>query len=238
MTHLRSASAVAAFLAQHEPSPSSSRVYTNSLRGPGDGLRADAPLVTLDEPQAWIASEPSAGLERNKVPLDRTEALPRERIATPWRRDDLALRERVVWCLLFETGARANEILSLGIEELDLPNKRARVRSKGGATEWVLWQTGAALILPRLPAGRSSGPVFLADRQPTRAVPSMDFCPVTGRARLSCRRAAVLFIKANPDPTLHQLRDSALAHAAEDSALAHAAVPRYVAEHDPARRRR
>jgi integrase len=292
------ASAVAAFLAQHELSPSSRRVYTNSLHSLMDGFGADVPLATLDEPraaeqlgawfhrryehsapatyvrqlailrsacafwrkQAWIASDPTAGLERRKVPLDRTRALTRERIALLWRRDNVALRERVFWRLLYETAARANEILSLNIEDLDLPNKRARVRSKGGATEWVFWQTGAALMLPRLLAGRSSGPVFLADRQPTRAVPSVDRCAVTGRARLSYRRAAELFSKTNPDLTLHQLRHSALTHAAEDGTntpilLArsrHAsvrsleryarpgpeAVARYVAEHDPARRRR
>jgi integrase len=291
-------SAVAAFLAQHELSPSSRRVYSNSLRSLRDGVGAHVPLTTLDEPQAaeqlgswflqryehsapatyvrqlailrsacafwrkqaWIATDPTAGLERPRVPLDRTRALTRERIATLWRRDDVSLRERVFWRLLYETAARANEILSLNIEDLDLPNKRARVRSKGGAIEWVFWQTGAALMLPRLLAGRSIGPVFLADRQPTRAVPSVDRCAVTGRARLSYRRAAELFSNANPDLTLHQLRHSALTHAAEDGTntpilLArsrHAsvrsleryarpgpeAVARYVAEHDPARRRR
>jgi integrase len=162
--------------------------------------------------------------------------------------------------LLYETAARANEILSLDIEDLDVPNKRARVRSKGGAIEWVFWQTGTALLLPRLLTGRSSGPVFLADRRPTRAVSGVDQCPLTGRARLSYRRAAELFSGTSPGSTLHQLRHSALTHAAEDGTntpilLArsrHAsvrsleryarpgpeAVARYVAEHDPARRRR
>jgi integrase len=194
------------------------------------------------------------------VPLDRTRALTREQIASLWRRDDVALRERAFWRLLYETAARANEILSLNIEDLDLSNKRARVRSKGGATEWVFWQTGAALLLPRLLTGRTAGPVFLADRQPTRAVPSVDLCPVTGHARLSYRRAAELFGESTNGWTLHQLRHSALTHAAEDGTntpilLArsrHAsvrsleryarpgpeAVARHVAEHDPARRRR
>jgi integrase len=290
-------SAIAAFLVRHELSPSSRRVYTNSLRSLQDGLGADVPLATLDEPvtavllanwfrkryaasapatrvrqlailrsacafwrtHAWIATDPTAGLEPPRVPLDRTRALTRERIAALWQRDDVALRERVFWRLLYETAARANEILSLDIQDLDLPNKRARVRSKGGATEWVFWQTGAALMLPRLLAGRLSGPVFLADRRPTRAEPNVDRCPVTGRARLSYRRAAELFSQANPEMTLHQLRHSALTHAAEDGTntpilLArsrHAsvrsleryarpgpeAVARYVAEHDPARRR-
>jgi integrase len=209
---------------------------------------------------AWITADPTAGLEQPKVPLDRTRAMTREQVAALWRRDDIALRERVFWRLLYDTAARANEILSLDIEDLDLPNKRARVRSKGGATEWVFWQTGTALLLPRLLAGRSSGPVFHADRRPTRAVPGVDLCPHTGRARLSCRRAAEVFSAASPDSTLHQLRHSALTHAAEDGTntpilLArsrHAsvrsleryarpgpeAVARCVAEHDPARRRR
>jgi len=124
--------------------------------------------------------------------------------------------ERAFWRLLYESAARAGEILALNIEDLDLPNKGARVRSKGGATEWVFWQTGAALLLPRLLAGRTAGPVFLAERQPTRAVPSVDRCPVTGRARLSYRRAAELFSEATHGWTLHQLRHSALTHAAED----------------------
>jgi integrase len=209
--------------------------------------------------RAWLSTDPTAGLARPRVPLDRTRALTREQIAALWRRDDVPLRERAFWRLLYESAARANEFLSLDIEDLDLPNKRARVRSKDGATEWVFWQTGAALLLPRLLAGRSSGPVFLADRQPTRAVPSVDRCPLTGRARLSYRRAAELFSEVGPDLTLHQLRHSALTHAAEDGTntpilLArsrHAsvrsleryarpgpeAVARHLAEHDPAQRR-
>src|SRR6266436_4056477 len=79
-------------------------------------------------------------------------------------------------------------------------------------------------------------------------------------ARLFYRRAAELFSEATPGWTLHQLRHSALTHAAEDGTntpilLARSrhtsvrsleryarpgpeAIARYVAEHDPARRRR
>lgn len=210
--------------------------------------------------RGWLSTDPTAGLERPRVAVDRTRALTREHVASLWRRQDVALRERAFWRLLYESAARAGEILSLNSEDLDLPNKRARVRSKGGAVEWVFWQTGAALLLPRLLAGRGTGPVFLADRQPTRAVASVDVCPLTGRARLSYRRAAELFSDATNGWTLHQLRHSALTHAAEEGTntpilLArsrHAsvrsleryarpgpeAVARHVAEHDPARRRR
>jgi integrase/recombinase XerC/integrase/recombinase XerD len=79
--------------------------------------------------RGWLATDPTDGLERPKVPLDRTRALTREQIAALWRCDDVALRERVLWRLLYETAARANEILSLDIDDLDLSNKRARVRS-------------------------------------------------------------------------------------------------------------
>jgi len=84
-------------------------------------------------------------------------------------RRDLPLRERTMWRLLYETAARANQLLALDVDDLDLANRRARVRSKGGAVEWVFWQTGSAQLLPRLLAGRTSGPVFLGDRRPTRA---------------------------------------------------------------------
>jgi len=47
-------------------------------------------------------------------------------------------------------------------------------------------------------------------------IETVDRCPLTGRARLSYRRAAELFSAASPNSTLHQLRHSALTHAAED----------------------
>jgi integrase/recombinase XerD len=134
--------------------------------------------------------------------------------------------------MLYDTAARANELLNLDVEDLDLPNKRARVVSKGGKIGWVHWQTATAHLLPRLNAGRTHGPMLLADRLPIRAVPAGDLCPHTGRARLSYRPAAELFDQhtrrlAHPEITdpaqvatlggwdLHQLRHSALTHEAE-----------------------
>ncbi len=110
---------------------------------------------------------------------------------------------KTLWRLLYETAARATEARGLDANDLDLANKRARVRSKGGATEWVFWQTGSAQLLPRLLARRTAGPVFLADRRPTRAVATLDQDSATGRARLSYRRAAYQFSAAT-GWTLHQ----------------------------------
>jgi len=208
--------------------------------------------------RGWLSADPTANLDRRREHPDRTRALTRRQVESLWRRPHVALREKTLWRLLYESAARANEILSLDIADLDLPSKRARVRSKGGATEWVFWQTGTAQLLPRLLAGRTLGPVFLADRLPTRAVPALDLDPESGRARLSYRRAAALF-QQHTGWTLHQLRHSALTHAAEDGTnlpllrarSRHAsvrsleryarpgpeAVARAVAEADPARRR-
>ena len=208
--------------------------------------------------QGWLAENPTGGLARRREVPDRTRALTYRQVETLWRRD-VPLREKTLWRLLYETAARTGEILALDVADLDVANKRAKVRSKGGATEWVFWQTGTAQLLPRLLAGRGVGPVFLADRAPTRAVATVDLDPATGRARLSYRRAAAAFT-ATTGWTLHQLRHSALTHAAEDGdslvmLLARSrhtsvrsleryarpgpdAVARHVAERDPARRRR
>jgi integrase/recombinase XerD len=209
--------------------------------------------------QGWLTADPAMGLDRRRERPDRTRALTRSQVEGLWRRKDVSLREKALWRLLYETAARANEVLGLDIEDLDLPSKRGRVRSKGGAIDWVFWQTGAAQLLPRLVRDRRSGPLFLAERRPTRAVATLDLDPTTSRARLSYRRAADLFASST-GWTLHQLRHSALTHAAEDGTnlptlLArsrHAsvrsleryarpgpeAVARAVAEADPARRRR
>jgi integrase len=118
--------------------------------------------------------------------------------------------------MLYETAARASEVLALNVEDLDLANHRATVRRKGGAADVIVWQIGTARQLPRLLKGRRAGPVFLTSRRARQAVALGDLDPSSGRARLSYRRAAELFEQATGGKTLHQLRHSALTHAAED----------------------
>lgn len=176
-------------------------------------------------PAGWLAGDPTVTWVRPKIVVDTTRALTREQVAALWRLD-VELRDKTLWRLLYETAARAEEILHLDVPDLDLASKRAAVVSKGGKTEWVFWQTGAAMLLPRLLAGRERGPVFLSHRRPTRAIATVDQCPVTLRARLSYRRAAEIFEEATrplADPldraqgwTLHQLRHAMLTHEAEN----------------------
>jgi len=150
-------------------------------------------------------------------------------------------------------------VLRLDVADLDMPNRRARVRRKGGAIDWIVWQTGTARLLPRLLNGRASGPVFLTDRRARVQLRPGDIDSGSGRARLSYSHAEALFRAASSGATLHQLRHSALTHDAEDGTSApmlmarsgHTSVrslvryarvsvealQRHQAEHDPARRR-
>jgi integrase len=184
--------------------------------------------------QDWLARDPTRALRRRARPPDRTRALSRDQIQQLWLLPDLDLRERTFWRMLYETAARASELLALEVDGLDRGNRCARVRRKGGAADVIVWQTGTARLLARLLRGRTGGPVFLTDRRARLELAPGDLGP-SGRARLSYRRAAELFEQAtralaNPGVTdaaelarrggwtLHQLRHSALTHAAEDGA--------------------
>lgn len=211
--------------------------------------------------QQWIKEDPTTALERRRVPEDHSKALTREHLDALFSRRDIPVRERCLWRMLYETAARSNEILQINIGDLNLGERRATVRSKGGNTDLVHWATGTARLLPKLIGDRTRGPVFLTDRAPvpSRAPALADLDPSTGRARLSYRRAAELFTMASDGATLHQLRHSALTHLAESDVptillMAKSrhqslrtlqryarpgveAVAKLTADHDPARRR-
>gem|GEM_PF-350550 len=170
------------------------------------------------EHQRWPAPAVPTSCERRKEHVDATKDLSKAAIERQLSRRDVPLREKALWRMLYETAARASEILALDVEQLDLDNRRAPVRSKGGETEWVYWGTGTAHLLPRLlrlPDGssRCNGPLFLASRAPVpaRRPGSHDICPHTGRARLGYDRARIL-MKQLTGWQLHQLRHSAATH--------------------------
>jgi integrase len=208
--------------------------------------------------QGWLAADFTRMLERRKPRPDRSRALSRNDVEQLLGREDLRLRERTMWRMLYETAARSAEVLALDVEELDLPNRRARVRRKGGAVDIIVWQTGTARLLPRLLKGRTSGPVFVTQRKARVQLPAADL-DEHGHARLSYQQAEALFAKASGGATLHQLRHSALTHDAEDGTgtpmlmarsghtsvrslakyarVSAGALARHQAERDPGRRR-
>jgi site-specific recombinase XerD len=101
----------------------------------------------------WLDGDPTAGWARPKVPADTTRALTRAQVAAIWRLD-VPLRDKALWRMLYETAARAEEILGLDVPDLDLPGKRGRVVSKGGTTDWVHWQTVRRALSSCLGQGR------------------------------------------------------------------------------------
>jgi integrase len=171
--------------------------------------------------QGWTVKSPAAALERRRLRARRKGDAQRRAIPKPELTAILdaqhPLREKTLWWLLYETAARANEILALNVEDLDMPRRRAVVIGKGGRAELVGWETKTARLLPRHLRHRISGPLFLADIAPAPArQPALaDLDPDTGRARLSYRRAEELFSAATGGWTLHQLRHSRLTHLAE-----------------------
>ncbi len=145
---------------------------------------------------------PAAGLRRRPETTARVAPLLGPDLDGLWERADVALRERTLWRLLHESGATVRAVLALNVEDLDLEDRRGR----SGAGH-VSWRAGAARLLPELLAGRTRGPVFLADRRPgpARTPAAADRCPDTGRGRLSYERAEYLFKQAT-GATLHQLK--------------------------------
>jgi integrase len=182
-------------------------------------------LTWCQTKKKWAAPAVPADAERRREHVDHTKAVGKSKIQRLLSRRDIPLRERTLWRMLYETAARAAEILSLNVEDLDLENNRAPLTSKGGDTEWVYWDAGTARLLPRLlhlPDGRPDGPVrthgplFLSHRKPgpARRPGPEHICPHTGRARLGYDRARVLLDQyAGLD--LHQLRHSAATHLGE-----------------------
>jgi site-specific recombinase XerD len=102
--------------------------------------------------QGWVAEPFADVLARRREPADRTRAIPFVQLERLWRLDDVAVREKALGRLLYETATRAGEVLSLNVEDLELENKRARVRSKGGDVEWLHLQAGARESRRRYPS--------------------------------------------------------------------------------------
>ncbi|WP_433685442.1 tyrosine-type recombinase/integrase [Nocardia sp. CA-119907] len=155
--------------------------------------------------QGWDAPQVPASAARSTPPDSETPVRSRTAIDRLISRREVHLREKTLWRMLYETCTRAEELLQLNIEDLDMAGRCARVKSKGakprtrrrGAThhehvlETVYWDAGTARLLPRLIRGRTHGPVFVTHRRPGpgKYLADRDICPDTGLARLSYDQA-------------------------------------------------
>ena len=121
--------------------------------------------------ERWpLAGDLLVGVGPRRRRTDNTRAVPYEDLEELWRRRGVRLRERLLWRMLYETAARASEVLALDVGDLDRPRRRARIRSKGGSVDMVVWAASTARLLGRYLAGRDAGPLFLT-RWRTRPAP-------------------------------------------------------------------
>jgi len=68
----------------------------------------------------WLVEDLTVDLERRPESADRTKAIPLPELEQLWRREDVGVREKALWRLLYETAARASEALAINVEDLDL----------------------------------------------------------------------------------------------------------------------
>ncbi len=149
----------------------------------------------------WIERDPTAGLRLLPGAGGPAAPLTDQQVADLFKAD-VALRERALWQLLRDTGMPAPVPLGLDASVV--------ARASIGP---VRWSERTVSLLTWLLSGRSIGPVFLTDRKAPGGTAKADLCPLTGRARMSYRRAAEIFTSVTRpfDParrgwTLHQLR--------------------------------
>jgi integrase len=162
--------------------------------------------------RGWISGDPVAGLQRRAHSHAALPPLSGPQVAAVLGLR-VSLREQALWQLLYDSGWPAGQALALDAGAVDLAARRAR----GGAGPPRPWCAETADLLSWLLVGRRSGPLFLTDRRAPSRAPAADVCPMTGRARMSYRRAAEIFTTATRplDPsgrgwTLHQLSAAAV----------------------------
>ena len=185
-------------------------------RRPGTATAAPWPPGCPGAPPAAARPVLPASAERRREHLNATRAVPRPAIERALSRRDVPLREKTLWRMLYETAARASEVLALNIDDLDLDARRARFApraatpngSAGAPAPRTCWPASSAAARP----GRCSCPG--AAPAPPAARAARDLCPATGRARLGCDRARILFTRYT-GWQLHQLRHSAATHLGE-----------------------
>jgi hypothetical protein len=82
-------------------------------------------LSWCDTTKRWPAPTLPPDCERHAEHADHTSDLPKRAIDRQLSRRDIPLREKTLWRMLYETAARASEILALDVEQLDLANRRS-----------------------------------------------------------------------------------------------------------------
>jgi hypothetical protein len=170
-------------------------------------LSALRSAVAWWQQRQWISADPTAALRPADAPLPvLLPPLTRAQLTDLWA-TAAGLREQAFWHLLADSGAAAETVLALNADAI------AVARGHAGPAGRIRWGQQTGELLGWLLAGRHHGPVFVTSRRAPAGTCKADVCPLTGRGRLSYRRAAEIFTEyTRPlDPAgrgwlLHQLR--------------------------------
>ena len=87
--------------------------------------------------------------ERRRVVEDHARAMARQELDQLFARRDVSLRDRCLWRLLYESGARAQEVLNLNVEDVDLAAKRAVTVRKGATSKCCTSRPAPPACCPR-----------------------------------------------------------------------------------------
>ena len=161
---------------------------------------------------------PPLGPRRLRTPpgnSGETKAVPRTAVQRLLSRRDIPLREKTLRRMLYETAARAAEILEIDLQDLDQDNHQAPIRSQRRRDPMGVLGHRHRPPAPALaaPARRHFSYERTAVPVRTQSVPARrpaprHICPHTGRARLGYDRCRVL-LDHYAGLELHHLRRSA-----------------------------
>ena len=193
------------------------RVSATDPRTVNRELSALRSAVGWWQDQGWISADPTVGLRHLTGRLAPLPALTTGQLGELFRART-SLREQALWRVIYDSGAHVDDVLGLDAGRLDLAGRSAPIgASPRGRDAWIRWRDGTGQLLGWLLAGRSCGPVFLTERRAPADAAPVNVCPITGRARMSYRRAAEIFATVTRplDPqgrgwTLGQLRQAGL----------------------------
>lgn len=161
--------------------------------------------------QGWTGPAVAQALQRRKPRARKNPPVPRRVLDDLLGDYEIPVRERCLWRMLYETGARVSEVLRLNVEDLDIPRRSAEVIRKGGKPALVIWDSGTALLLPRMLGKRTAGPLFVTSDRADPDAALADIDPDGLHGRLSYRQAAEVFQRHTEEYPggpfrLHQIR--------------------------------
>ncbi len=179
-------------------------------------IRSFMHYVALKEPRVLALTQPVLAIPMKRFERPLISALSREQIeallAAPDPNTWSGRRDRVMFAILYNTGARVSELIGMRIADLTLaPTPAIRIRGKGRKERCLpLWRSTAAQIrrwLKHCP-GAPEQPLF-----PNRAGGELTRTSVTERLKLAVHLAARRFPElAKQHVSPHVIRHSTAMH--------------------------